>query len=112
MPTLEVIEEPEFGELEGYRTIWVLATLNKAGNRLKGTHYAVCLRLGRPPTWIVTTINGRFIRFAASRQQIEADYPDHVWRPKAARWRFSALASEDEQTSEGRDHYLLQHFGR
>jgi hypothetical protein len=72
--------------IETFKSIWALCTLNKATGELSATHYALVQVGGSNPMWAVYTIQGRFVRFAGSRAQIERAYPKLRWRRWMARW--------------------------
>jgi hypothetical protein len=100
---------PQIDELLAYRSVWVLATLSKDGTQLRATHYAICLVMGRPPTWGVFTIQGKHLRYAAGRDQIAEQYPNHVWRRVPARWQFNELDPASKNAIDRKD-YLLKHY--
>ena len=91
-----------------YKGVYVLSTINERTKMLKGTHYACCLISGPSPVWGVWSISGRFIRFAASRHQIEEAYPKLVWRRKMASW---TLRDVEDHTVKARITELEETFG-
>lgn len=102
----ELEVQPHVEDIEGYRSVWVLATVNKE-NRLKGTHYAVCLMMGRPPTWGIFNITGKLLRYAHGRLSIQDMYPNHVWRRVPARWQFRTL---HDVPKDEREKYLIEKY--
>lgn len=72
--------------LEMYKGVWALSTADKKSGRLKAVNIAYPIVYGAQPVWIVATIEGRFLRFAASRAMIENAYPKLVWRRTMWRW--------------------------
>jgi len=108
LPHFTVDTVPMIGQIIGHRGVWILAQLSKDQKLLKGTHYAMVLVGGADPLWGVWTIAGKFVRYAASRAQLDAAYPNHVWRRHPARWVFDELAPK--QTVD-RKNYVLMKYG-
>jgi hypothetical protein len=69
---------------------------------MRATHYATVIAYGSSPMWAVWTANGKFVRFAGSRGQIEREYPHLVWRRRAAAWTFSDFVEEDVEKRKAR----------
>lgn len=96
-----------------YKSVYALTTVvAKKGSdrdRLKATHYAVCLVNGRVPLWGVWTVGGRFQRFFKSRQEIADEYPKLVWRRKMASWNLRDVA---DKTVELRVEELEDFYGK
>lgn len=108
LPPLDVAQEPLLGDILSHRSIWVLAQLSKDGKSLKGTHYSICLVGGKEPLWGVWTISGKPVGKFDYRHEIEASYPNHVWRRHQARWHFYELA---EKETVDRRNYALAKYG-
>lgn len=100
---------PNVGELLAYRSVWVLAGLNKDGTRLKGQYYAVCVVMGRPPLWAVFDMKGRLKHYSYSKSEIKAGYSEFVWRRVPARWQFMEI---NDVKRIDRDNYLLSYNQR
>lgn len=108
MPGLGLDNLPKVQHILGFRSVWVLAQLSKDRQTLRATHYCVCLVMGRPATWGVFTIGGKFLRYATSREQISEVYSNHVWRRVPARWQFEELYPSK---TIDRKNYLLTKYG-
>lgn len=74
------------GHIIGYRTVYVLSTINAKTGLLKGSHYAAVVCYGPAPLWGVWTIKGKFLAWYGSRKQIENTYSNLTWRRRATQW--------------------------
>jgi hypothetical protein len=101
------LQAPDLSGIHGFKGVYALGTLNPDTKRLRATHYAVCLVYGREPTWGVWLVDGRFLRFASSRAQIERAYPKLVWRRKMAEWN---LNNVDDLDVKRRKQYLREMY--
>jgi len=76
-----------------FKSVHVLNDVYQAEGAKKPTlipsHYCCVLVQGRSPVWGVWTIRGKFVRFAASREQIELSYPTKAWKRVMASWALS-----------------------
>lgn len=95
----DVASVPPLDAVLAFKGVWALSLINDNGHAYKATHYATVLVYGRYPLWAVWTVQGRFVRFAASRKQIEDDYPHLTWMRKMARWQMFAIDDEDAKVS-------------
>jgi hypothetical protein len=82
---MERMMDDTLKDLLAYKGVYALCTVGKE-RQLKATHYAACLISGQNPVWVIHTVNGKFVRFAGSRAQIEEQYPKLVWRRRMATW--------------------------
>ncbi len=93
LTTTTELELPPLQDLFAYRGVYVLASLNRDG-KLRGMRYAICLIHGPDPLWGVWNINGKFLQFYGSRQQIQEAHPTLRWRRKMGMWRFLGETSQ------------------
>ena len=91
--------------IPGFRSVHTLCTVDKATQRLRATHFAICEVGGPAPVWHVYTVNWRFVRMFGSKSQIERAYPKLRWRRYMAEWR---LQNVDNLSIEKRREYLEQ----
>ena len=91
------LENPNnpIGNIIGYRTVYVLSTINAATGMLKGSHYAAVVCYGASPLWGVWTISGKFVAWHGSRKQVEEHYPYLTWRRRATQWALVDLEDHD-----------------
>lgn len=99
---------PEIESLRGYRSIYALCDVSK-DNTLKAQYYASVLIGGPAPVWGIWTVQGRFVRFAGSRFQIEKAYKKLVWRRKMATW---ACTDYEDKTISQRRQELESLYGQ
>ncbi len=83
-----------FQDILMYKGVWALCTYNEKKEELRATHIAIYLVGGRDPMWGVWLLKEgglKFLRFAATRSQIERAYPQLTWRRKMSPFQLQAL---------------------
>ena len=85
MAILEEALSVNIGNLEAYHGVWALSTVGKEG-QLKCTHMAWPIVYGKNPIWVIATIEGKFVRYASSKESIQKMYPRLTWRRWMVRW--------------------------
>lgn len=108
MDDLGITITEQMKEFLVYRGLHVLCTINKDG-KLTATHYAVCLCGGCNPMWGVWTSVGKFLRFSASKSQVEMSYPKLVWRRAMCQWSLNDTSPGDV---EERRAAIRRHFDK
>ena len=99
---------PDLDPILAYKGVWALCTRGDDG-LLKATHFTVVLVLGRSPIWGIWTVDGKFIAFAGSRNQIERRYPHLTWRRRMATWQ---MADITDKSVEKRRAELKETYGK
>ena len=92
MTTLATV--PELETLMMYKGLYALCTVDKDGKALKATHFCGVMIGGPSPVWAIWLVDGRFVRFANSRAQIEKMYPHLTWRRRMATWHCSDVTDK------------------
>ncbi len=82
---------PPLDPILNYKGVWLLCSVNKFGDLLKGRYYCSCLISGSTPLWGLWTVGGRFVRFYGGRKEIASDYSQLVWRRKMAKFTLESL---------------------
>ena len=91
----------QIGIIEGFRSVWTLNDHNAKKGTLKATHLAYIICYGKNPTWVVYTMDGKFVRYASGRPMIEKFHPNKAWRRIMAHW--GMVAAENYSIPERRE---------
>lgn len=90
------------------KPVHALCSIDGKTDRLKARYLAIAVTGGRTPLWAVWTAHGNFRRHYTTRTQVEAAYPNLIWRRMSARLGLNAPVVDESTQTEGRrirDHY-------